>query len=768
MFERKLSVRLEGDKDAAVGYIRNAKVFFERIHSVREKMGVNTFAGQMRVDDYTYIYALTSGPVSTVQIVTTPKPQPAAPIAIPGTKYPWLGGVVFNGYLQSVIDPNTGTTKKVLATFAPTARTQTDLKLAAGKQLTPLLNVTPHFFDLKNNKGATEFSQYTKLKPTSYTGAMKWVVQAVMSYGRMAISMASGVDGTAGYIRDVKKNGFQVLYDYGFSRTHGIAFGSDGEPWLVEISITRGVIAMPLPRLSYTKQKATAQNAWAWLFYEKAQREGREEVLAFLDKFKGMPTGEAFFYMDIAEGIKEGSILQLLKPEDLADFYKCSSYSSAMGWAFNVSGTEAHNTAYYWDVPPRPEIAYGVHYRILFHFGDIVKGKRKYGDPIATASATVNKVEEGPLVQPGIPPLHIKFYEPLLPGLQSVDVRPALQKDRNYQPDARTPMHVFFVGDELKIVWFNHDGNYEWWQEVDSDAVGCLYGGAWHTTIENGSNRVPTQFSTNDFDERTTVPESRTDIQIRSNDLGYHKWWTDRLDAWPLGYIYRAKIFERVTTTKYGGSIFHHNACMIPQGMREAVYIAHHEGWVGKHVDVSTVYDSLLDPNYGQSWFWPGFYPGPLGMSAVCGGRHPDRQAVSWNDYAEWNECSEYADNGPWIGECESVQSWGSEWPNLPGNFSTSKTEDDHTVKAMLYMATEYPEVNLVPTVTWESFESDWMRASPDPETGDIQNIIIEANTWGADSTLYQKNFNENFTVTGTTVAPLAAGEDVTFVGVVN
>lgn len=771
MFERQLSVRLEGDKDAALSYVRNAKVFFERIHAVREKMGVNTFAGQMRVDDSTYIYALTSGPVSTVQIVTTPAVRPAPPIALPGTMYPYLGGAVFNGYLQQTVMPNTGLTQKVLATFAPTVRTQQDLKLAAGKQLMSLLNVAPHFDDLKNQKAPPEYSQYTRLKPTMYTGAMKWVVQSVMSYGRMAIKMTSGVDGSAGYINAVKKDGFRVMYDYTFSRTHGIVFGSDGEPWLVEISISRGVIAMPLPRLSYTKRKATSQNAWAWKFRDKAESEGRDEVVAFLDKFKGLPTGESFAFTDIAAGIKDGSILQLLKPEDLKDFYKCASYSSVLGWAFNAKGTEAHNTGYYWGTDPDPEIAYGVHYCIRFSI-DEIKTKRKEGEPIANASATVEKVEEGPLIQPSKIPLHIKFYEPLIGGLQSVDVRPALQHDRNYQPDARTPMHVFFIGDDLKIVWFNHDGSYEWWQDVDSDMQGCLYAGGWHTTIENGSSRIPTQFSTNDFDERETVPETRSHQTVKSEFITWHKWWTDRLDFWPWGYAFRAKIFKRTSVTESGGTIYHNNACMVPQGMREAVYIGHHKAWVGKNKATYVGYDTLMDPNYGQIWHWPGFYPGPGDITTysagTCGGRHTNRLVIKPDDYALWNECSEYADEGVWLGQCENVEKWPNVWPDLPGAYTSTKVEDDHQIKAVLYMASEYPEVELTPVVTWESFEKEWMRPSPDPETGDIQNISVGANTWGVDSTLYQKDFGKPYTVTGTTVAPLAEGDGITFIGVVN
>ena len=66
-----------------------------------------------------------------------------------------------------------------------------------------------------------------------------------------------------------------------------------------------------------------------------------------LEELGCLPTGEAFPAGDgVANLIASGDILQLLLPSDMSEFYACSPYSSAMGWALNSKGTEAHNTAY--------------------------------------------------------------------------------------------------------------------------------------------------------------------------------------------------------------------------------------------------------------------------------------------------------------------------------------------------------------------------------------------------------------------------------------
>jgi len=383
-----VSVRIEGDEATALTHVRAAKAFLGRIQELRAKNGVSTFAGQYPVDENTYIYALTSGPINIVQIVTAPAAVPLlANPAIEGTEYPFLGGVVFNGIIKKGVLPNTGVESKFLSTFAPTARTQTDMKLAEGKQNIALLATFPYITDLQRSARPEPYSQYTMLKPTMFSGSMKFVVQLVMSYGKQKITMTTK-DATPAYISRVASKGFEVMYDYRFSRTHGIVFGSDGTPWLTEISLTNGVIIMPLPRFSYTMPKKDKNGNITWPYYTQMEKQERTEIIAFLDLFGGLATGESF-PTDISGGIAKGTIVQLLKPEDLQKFYDCTAYSSAMGWAFDRNGTQAHNTAYRFDEDSG--VFLGLHYRIKLTIGEYKPENLKAKPtpkPIAAISAT--------------------------------------------------------------------------------------------------------------------------------------------------------------------------------------------------------------------------------------------------------------------------------------------------------------------------------------------------------------------------------------------
>lgn len=761
MYDGTPQLRLEGDVSAE--QIRAGKVFLERIQAVRQSTGVSTFAGQQNLGNGAYVYALTSGPIHVIQIVA-PRVLTEELPAIDGTQYPFLGGVVFNGTLRNAQLPNSGTVTRVLSTFAPTEITQRTYKLPEGKQNTALLTVTPFTDDMKNKRETGfEFSQYTMLKPTMYTGAMKFVVQCLMSFGKQKIKMTTA-DAAASHIAFVAANGFRVLYDYRFASTHGIVFGTDGVPWLVEISITNGVIMMPLPRFAWSKKA----DYYAKVEAKVENGDVDSAILAFLDLFGGLPTGEGF-PANLELAIKEGRVLQPIKPDDptLKEFYECVGYSSAMGWAFSASGAKAHNTGYYFNT--ELEVFFGRHYELTFTVGDLVTDNYRLKLPIASATVTLTKLAEGPLIQRQSAPLFIKFYEPLLlpslGGLLSVDVYPPVGKGRQYDSNCDTPMHVFFVGEELKVVRYFRSIETEEKGDVSSDYPDCPYGGRWRILeLHTGTSQVPTQFISNDWDKRDTISEMVEISELESNDLGYGMpYWVDRLQDPDFSDVKREKIFLNTTTTTIESGEAHRSVVMVPAGMREAYYIGHEIVIPSVKTSITKAQTAVTDPNVGIAF--RKLFDRDFGPAAGCTKKSKNRIIVELPEPVSFDPCSEVADSGQWLQMCQDVEGFTGS-PLVPQTVVQPETDEVYrSVEAMLFFCTEIPDTVL--SVTPETFEGFWMTRSPDPQTSLVQYIAVGTNTFGEDCTVYQPNPSEPLIVTGDTVVPPGDDGNLTFIGVV-
>jgi hypothetical protein len=581
-----------------------------------------------------------------------------------------------------------------------------------------------------------------------------------MSFGKQKIKMTEK-DASKGHITSVANKGFAVQYDYRFAATHGIVFGSDGTPWLTEISVTNGVIMMPLPRFSWSKKAD---------YYAKVEaKQEHPEILAFLELFGGLPTGE-LFPADLAAAIKDGSVLQPIPPEDakIKEFYACTGFSSAMGWAFNVSGTEARNTGYY--LHPDIQSFFAVHFKIAFNVGEYFPDYKKLKRAMATAVVNIEKVEEGPLLQFQPAPLFAKFYEPLLSsdlgGLLSLDVYPPPGRGRTYDADCETAIHVFFVGDQLKIVRFARNASYEYSGTVVDGMPACPYGGSWRVfELNSGSTHIPTQYISNDWDKRAPSSDTVETVDLESRDLGYNlPYFSDRLDDPDFCDVKRDKIFEQTSTTTIKSGEQHRSVMMVPQGMREAYYIGHEIIIPSVHKSVSKAKVGISDPNVGVGF--RKLFARDFGPGAGCRKGSKTRIIVELPPPVEGGCGMEVADGGVWLGMCQDVEDFSGA-PVEPSDPVITETEEVYRdVQAAFFSCTEIPDQEL--DVTWESFENHWMTFSPDPVTGIIQYLSVGTNTFGADSTFYQPTLNESHIYTGPTVAPPGGDANLTFVGVVN
>lgn len=170
---------------------------------------------------------------------------------------------------------------------------------------------------------------------SAYSGLMARLVQLLSGYGKMLHPTAGGDFAAA------------IPYQSWFACTHGIIKNPAGEPWLVEISQARGVLAMPLPKIA-----------------DQHAGNGTQAAQALGTLFGCVPSGGTF-PIDATAAIASGAVRLLLTPAALAEVYGAYDPThETMGWSFNLSGTEAHNTGQ----RVSGLTLYSAHYKITFTF----------------------------------------------------------------------------------------------------------------------------------------------------------------------------------------------------------------------------------------------------------------------------------------------------------------------------------------------------------------------------------------------------------------
>ena len=267
-----------------------------------------------------------------------------------------LSGVVKGGTLSDLpIPPGSppGTlAKKTLNTFKPTANCwQYPLKSAADK--------SPSAFSAEPLLGKAG-TQYVDLAASMFTGLMAKAVQIIMGMG------------------------LPVAYDYTWARCHGLTLASDGKPWLIEISIANGVLAMPF-KVATGSPTSPVDAVTAC-----------KALLGGIPANTTFPTGAA-----LTAAIAAGTVLQLLDTAAMTGVHGKSAYSPTLGWSFSPTGHEAHNTCYY---TPSGTLVHGCHYKLVITI-----------NPADGSGAALSLVSEGRLVgrtQFGYPiePSPVNFY----------------------------------------------------------------------------------------------------------------------------------------------------------------------------------------------------------------------------------------------------------------------------------------------------------------------------------------------------------------------
>jgi hypothetical protein len=252
---------------------------------------------------------------------------------------------------------------------------------------------TGGFAAMQNPLYPIRYTQHKNIHPGFYSGWMRTVVQVLLGIGTQSQDSYERRSGLAHQLQRIDMNDtayvarsafglynpdrtrtVEVLYDYRFNKTHGITLGgtlpgkTEKLPYLIEIG-QAGVIAFPLSLdpVSLTADGAARyKELYPELFSDYEGGAGSSSGIGLFDFLGGFPTGE-FPYVyerDRASLIRAGEAVVICSTNA---FYANSMYSSAMGWVFNESGSEAHNTCWGSDAKG---VSIGYLYGINIEIGD--------------------------------------------------------------------------------------------------------------------------------------------------------------------------------------------------------------------------------------------------------------------------------------------------------------------------------------------------------------------------------------------------------------
>lgn len=768
------SVRLEGDRLRALALLPEGRLLLEKVKAIKTRSGAETFAMSRAVGEDAYIYVLSAGGQNIINISVDPivvdkvYELPPGPVLYPN----FLSGIVWDGYIKRrkrvndlgvEVDPE----YIELASFSPTPICAAMQQLSMGPQRSQRLAVEPDatmFEWVQPRESPHLFSQYVAPRSSQWSGKMKKVVQVVFGLGKININTMRDPDPAkrtpkTKFMEKVEANGVQVKFDYKFMRCHGIYTAPDGVLWLIEISAARGVVAVQLPIFPESRTEK---------FKDKAGDD--TAMLTALEELGCLPTGEAF---PIGEAYKEavaaGTVLVLMTPSQLSPFYgQLSGYSSVCGWSFSMDGREAHNVGYgYPEDQPHQK---GYWYQINISIGKLLEDPEE-GGPIAIGSASLVLQSEGYLWSPPTKGSHmpIKYHEPLIGGLLSHSAKPLWPSST---PNSDTVIFVSIMNGELKTArYFKRAGAKQNNSRVDeTDGEECLVDGTWRWRTSTGSAALPTMPYTNDIDPRAVAEEHVSEGMLVSTPLGFDPpSYSDFLNAPEACSVTRSKIFQQSYTFEERGGEYR-GACFVAPGLvRDAYYYFQgHSFSGGRKGGTSVMYEPVADAYVYFGWrkfpriASPG-YP-PHCETDVCGGKHSERRVICF-EYGTGG-CSSFADDGPWLEECDDIEAACSGKPptRIPRSTSWDKGSD---FKGSWHFLSDGLAVPDKGDITSNQFEYA-MSPSPDPETDLIQNIGATHSAIGEDCVLYQQGFQGPVKMYGNAVGSL--GADITglptFIGV--
>jgi hypothetical protein len=730
----------EGDEDAARRHLPVAQNLLHKVR-IRAAASGSAVTGQsLAPDDNSFIYALKIGDTEVLHIFSQPRVQHEL-VPREFTQLPdFLNGVTKSGRIveRTVPDPEAPGGERVVelfSAFKPTPETAMRYDWGLGFRELRRLTVKPWVaFSLGTVQDGS--TQYEFIYPSMYSGRMRKLVQVVLGFGRLPPHMISeqGPDRA-----DLMRHGIRVRFDHRWHRTHNLYRGPDGTQWLVEVSLIKGVLAMQLP--VYPDSAGIATSRWPSL---------RECGL----EFGGLPTGLGFPTHDrLQRLIDSGHVLQLLTPEEMEPFYELQPFSTGMGWTFNETGTEAHNTGWRWGVDG---IRVACHYTLNLTIGALKQNRQK-GEPIADATAVLTLNNEGQFYDPApITPPAIKFHEPLVGGLVSVDMTAANGREVSPQelPGMDTTLHVAFIENRLATV------RYYWNRieklddpKIEDSSEDCMYVGSWQRRVENSPSNSIFRFYTTFDDQRETFYSMESTTTWDSTDQGWLSYHIDDDLSDPFfAMAFRKRMFRKRTRFEQIQARNGFNAIIIPGNVRDAFAYYYYKGHAGGYRDESVEYPLLTDPNiyrtvrrlfvevHGQCP--PKFCITRGGNGCACCA-DPKYHTVSFNIANSltgpgWACNFEYANEGEWLDPCQQLMPIVSRTAPLPYSLPRVTIPPEDVVRAVLYSDSGYGALRIAES---PSSRFLWRARSPNEE-GIYQTMYCSYNSFGDEHIAYGDNIN--------------------------
>lgn len=718
----------EGDETAARRHLTVGQNLLHKVRTVAAASGAGVMGQSLSPDPDSFIYVLKVGDTEVIHIFSAPQGAPLIP-PVPFVDAPdFLSGVTRNGEIKkrTIVVDGRNVEVKELDSFKPTLEVADAYGLARGNWYrSPRLAVKPWaaFIDGTHSDNA---AQYQYVVPSMYTGRMRALAQVILGFGLLPPSQISekGPDRAL-----MVAEGIQLRFDYRFHRTHNLYRAADGVQWLVEVSQNNGVIAMPLPL--YPKDTKLPS--------------GRPSIGECLKEFGGLPTGVAFpAGARLTAALERGDVIRLATASALAPFYALQPYSSAMGWSFNTRGDEAHNTGFYW----HPDgLKRGAHYMLQIQIGTSNNFREK-NQPIAVGSAFLQKISEDVVYHPSRrQPPPIKFHEPLLPGLLSVEMaadRPVPTTDE--LPGMDTTMHVMHVDGELCRV------NY-FWSRIAGSGIeassnnfeSCMLQGKWEGVVRTGYAGWPPCFYTTLEDDRTDYYSSEVLTEISGQSLGFTGYnASDDLEDIRRCFVWRYKRFRTITNVTTTNGNRWGNAVVIPGGTRDCYAYYMTEGKGGGSKRTSVAYPAILDPNQYEAFRYFFNRPPPGAgcyTQAVRKIRAYTPKSYGPSGFGDTgpSECTELADEGEWLDLCFVVDPQLSDVPRDNSYSYGQGIAAKYTARSMLYTDTELGGIKLLSDPDrWVV----WQVRSPDPDFGFVQFMSCAHSAFGEQHIAYSEDIN--------------------------
>ncbi|WP_151803691.1 hypothetical protein [Acinetobacter bereziniae] len=524
------------------------------------------------------------------------------------------------------------------------------------------------------DESKTLYTQYTAQYPTWYSGAMAEVMQIVAGFGKQNLqdlprdfieqavfeipeNYLNKIKTQLGDVRLPAYTGLpdrdgQFQYSYKFNKTHLISFDTENNPWLILIEPSN-VWAMPLPMIPAT---TTAE------FREYVDYVGDHELEEILNRFGGVPSGEAFpapdtFYSWVRAGV-------IIKVCDTSDYYKFSAYTSACGWSTNLQGSSAINTCY--DV--KGQFYYGYTYMLSLQMGvaknrgmlsktsiknltsdqlkqisnyisglhtllikqedvrlaclmyklrridfkdllamsvnQVTNSDIEYLDnlvlsPIAGHSGQMVRTNEG-YIYDGI---CLKLPEPILKGCISMVWKPIIEEGQAINhPKCDTIVFGYYIGNDLKVIKSFHDER-KHINDVQGNFEDDMTVGSWEQVETQGLSGLNGDYYSTDFDDRKEFAPVTITTRIIGKDIGYGKpraryWAHFQMD----GILTRTRYYTHQTNVSQTQGQFMRNAFVVNYFNRNMCTYFKRHSFLSTQSSESYKRLEALDPNSYKFW----------------------------------------------------------------------------------------------------------------------------------------------------------------------